>query len=119
MPNVREILELLRDRTDIRSYLLTGNTRAGARAKLTHYDLMQYFPDGAFAEDTGDRASIARRALDGERQFLSTVFGMAVTDAPRDVEAIEIVNLPAAADVGRSVHFAKGALAEELVQREG
>jgi phosphoglycolate phosphatase-like HAD superfamily hydrolase len=64
LPNVREILEHLSGRQDVRSYLLTGNTRAGARAKLTHYDLIQFLPDGAFAEDTGDRASIARRALD-------------------------------------------------------
>ena len=63
LPNVREILEHLAGRPDVRSYLLTGNTRAGARAKLTHYKLTEFFPDGAFAEDTGDRASIARRAL--------------------------------------------------------
>jgi hypothetical protein len=63
LPNVREILEQLRGRSDVRSYLLTGNTRGGARAKLTHYDVIQFFPDGAFAEDTGDRASIAQRAM--------------------------------------------------------
>jgi phosphoglycolate phosphatase-like HAD superfamily hydrolase len=62
-PNVREILEHLRDRGDVRSYLLTGNTRGGARAKLTYYGLMEFFPDGAFAEDAGDRSTIARRAL--------------------------------------------------------
>src|SRR5687767_6655855 len=31
LPNVREILERLRERVDVRSYLLTGNTRGGAR----------------------------------------------------------------------------------------
>jgi phosphoglycolate phosphatase len=62
-PNVREILEHLRDRGSVRSYLLTGNTRGGARAKLTYYGLMEFFPDGAFAEDAGDRSTIARRAL--------------------------------------------------------
>jgi phosphoglycolate phosphatase-like HAD superfamily hydrolase len=64
LPNVREILERLKDRDDIRSYLLTGNTRGGARAKLTHYDLFKYFPDGAFAEDASERSVIATRALD-------------------------------------------------------
>ena len=29
LPNVREILEALRGRSDVRSYLLTGNTRRG------------------------------------------------------------------------------------------
>src|SRR6185436_7378410 len=62
LPNVREILEHLTGRPDVRSYLLTGNTRAGATAKLTHYDLIRYLPDGAFAEDPGERATIASRA---------------------------------------------------------
>lgn len=62
-PNVREILEHLRERSDVRSYLLTGNTRGGARAKLTYYGLMEFFPDGAFAEDARDRSTIAHRAL--------------------------------------------------------
>ena len=63
LPNVREILEHLHRRSDVRSYLLTGNTRGGARAKLTHYRLSHFFPDGAFAEDAGERATIAARAL--------------------------------------------------------
>ena len=68
MPNVREMLEQLQGRDDVRSYLLTGNTRAGATAKLTHYDLMHFFPDGAFAEDTGERSTIAARALELARR---------------------------------------------------
>ena len=87
LPNVREILEHLEDRRDVRSYLLTGNTRAGARAKLTHYDLVQFFPDGAFAEDTGDRSTIARRALDLARRdgtvALDGVF--VIGDTPHDI----------------------------------
>jgi hypothetical protein len=51
----------MRGRSDVRSYLLTGNTRGGARAKLTHYNLFHYFLDGAFAEDAGARATIAAR----------------------------------------------------------
>jgi len=94
MPNVCEILERLRCRSDVRSYLLTGNTRAGAHAKLTHYNLLQYFPDGAFAEDTGDRASIARRALslarlngdvDAGRMFV-------IGDTPHDVECAKAID---------------------------
>ena len=69
------------------------NTRAGARAKLAHYNLLQYFPDGAFAEDVGDRASIAVRALDlakqggavdGDRVFV-------VGDTPHDVECARAI----------------------------
>ena len=68
LPNVREILDRVRPRSDVRSYLLTGNTRGGARAKLTHYGLFDYFPDGAFAEDAGERATIAARALELARR---------------------------------------------------
>ena len=94
MPNVREILEHLQGRSDVQSYLLTGNTRAGARAKLMHYDLMQYFPDGAFAEDTGDRASIARRALDLARQLgpVAEEKLFVIGDTPHDVECAGAIN---------------------------
>jgi len=93
MPNVREILECLRGRSDVRSYLLTGNTRAGALAKLTHYDLVQYFSEGAFAEDTGDRGSIARRALDLARQGGTIDEGrlFVIGDTPHDVECARAI----------------------------
>ena len=88
LPNVREILEHLRGRSDVRSYLLTGNTRAGAQAKLTHYELIQFFPDGAFAEDTGDRASIARRALDLARRGGTVAENgvFVIGDTPHDID---------------------------------
>jgi len=93
LPNVREILEHTTARADVRSYLLTGNTRGGARAKLAHYDLWKYFPDGAFAQDGGERASIAARAvelarrngpLDDERLFV-------IGDTPHDVHAANAI----------------------------
>jgi phosphoglycolate phosphatase-like HAD superfamily hydrolase len=95
LPNVREILEALRPRSDVRSYLLTGNTRAGARAKLTHYDLFKYFPDGAFAEDQGIRASIAARALELARQsgpvHEERIF--VIGDTPHDIEAADAIGV--------------------------
>lgn len=93
MPNVREILDATQNRSDLRSYLLTGNTRGGARAKLTHYDLWKYFPDGAFAEDTGDRASIAARAVAIARQNgpLSEERLFVIGDTPHDVHAANAI----------------------------
>ena len=93
LPNVREILEALRSRSDVRSYLLTGNTRAGARAKLTHYDLFKYFPDGAFAEDQGARASIAARAVELARRSGPVVDDrfFVIGDTPHDVEAANAI----------------------------
>ena len=94
LPNVREILEHLRGRSDVRSYLLTGNTRTGATAELTHYDLIHFFPDGAFAEDTGARASIASRALALARQA-GPVAGdrlFVIGDTPHDIECARAID---------------------------
>lgn len=94
LPNVREILERLRDRVDIRSFLLTGNTRGGARAKLTHYGLMEFFADGAFAEDTGDRSTIASRALHIARKAGPLAKGGAfvIGDTPHDIDCAKAID---------------------------
>jgi phosphoglycolate phosphatase-like HAD superfamily hydrolase len=93
LPNVRENLEHLAARGDVRSYLLTGNTRGGAHAKLTHYDLLRYFHDGAFAQDVRDRSTIAARALElarragpvaGDRVFV-------IGDTPHDIECANAI----------------------------
>jgi phosphoglycolate phosphatase-like HAD superfamily hydrolase len=93
LPNVREILEVLRVREDIRSYLLTGNTRRGARAQLTHYDRVKYFPDGAVAEDQGVRASIAARALELARRNgpVTEEQIFVIGDTPHDIEAADAI----------------------------
>jgi phosphoglycolate phosphatase-like HAD superfamily hydrolase len=62
LPGVKGVLEALEGRPDVLSLLLTGNTRAGARAKLAHYGLAEHLSDGAFSQDLGSRESIARRA---------------------------------------------------------
>jgi phosphoglycolate phosphatase-like HAD superfamily hydrolase len=95
LDNVREILEYLAaERPDVRSYLLTGNTRAGARAKLTYYNLFQFFPDGAFAEDTGARAGIASRALELAKKAgpigEETIF--VIGDTPHDIECAKAID---------------------------
>jgi phosphoglycolate phosphatase len=63
MPGVVEILEELEQRQNVVSLLLTGNTPAGAAAKLRHYGLDGYFAGGAFCVDGDNRSEIARRAL--------------------------------------------------------
>jgi phosphoglycolate phosphatase len=93
LPNVREILEQLESRVDVRSYLLTGNTRGGARAKLTHYRLMHFFPDGAFAEDAGDRATIAARALELAKRAgpVADEAVFVIGDTPHDVQCANAI----------------------------
>jgi phosphoglycolate phosphatase len=63
LPNVRENLEALSSRDDVVNMLLTGNIAGGARAKLEHYGLWQFFgAGGAFSVEGADRSGIARRA---------------------------------------------------------
>ncbi len=77
LPNVRAILDDLVNDPNVVSLLLTGNTAAGARAKLTHYDLIDDFrledgaPSGAFCADgddrDADRAARPRRGVGRDR----------------------------------------------------
>ena len=63
LPGVRDLLEHLRNVEGIAMGLLTGNVRDGARYKLSHYGLWDYFPFGAFADGIHDRDDVARSAL--------------------------------------------------------
>jgi phosphoglycolate phosphatase-like HAD superfamily hydrolase len=110
LPNVKGILDRAAARPDVRSYLLTGNTRSGARAKLTHYELSSYFPDGAFAEDPGARADIAARALVLARRDGPVTPGDAfvIGDTPHDIECANAIGV-------RTIAVATGGYsAEEL-----
>jgi phosphoglycolate phosphatase len=82
MPNVRENLEALAARDDVVSMLLTGNVEGGARAKLAHYGLSEFFEEtgGAFCVEGSDRSSIARRALE-----LAARHGGEVPDGSRTI----------------------------------
>jgi phosphoglycolate phosphatase len=95
LKNVREVLEHLRTRSDVRSYLLTGNTRGGARAKLTHYGLIDFFPAGAFAEDTRERSTIAERAMILAREAgpLAADDAFVIGDTPHDIECANAIGV--------------------------
>ena len=90
LPGVREILDVTRDRDDVLSVLLTGNTAAGARAKLEHYELDGYFTGGAFADGTQDRPAIARRAFEiaeTKIEGLEPRQAFVIGDTPHDIHA--------------------------------
>jgi phosphoglycolate phosphatase len=64
LEGVVDILDDLGKRSDLALYLLTGNTEAGAGAKLRHYGLDRYFQaGGAFCDGRDGRSEIARRAI--------------------------------------------------------
>ena len=70
LPGVRELLEALHAKPDVRLSLATGNFRRGAELKLSYYGLWQYFDDGVFGEACEDRAeliAVAKRELTERR----------------------------------------------------
>ena len=100
LPNVREILEALRQRRDVYSMLLTGNTRAGARAKLSYYGLAEFFQAGAFSDGFSERTAIAHRALARARELAGEVHAdrlYVVGDTPHDVECAQAIGARAIA----------------------
>jgi phosphoglycolate phosphatase-like HAD superfamily hydrolase len=118
LDSVREILEYLRaHRPDVHSMLLTGNTAAGARAKLTYYGLQEFFEGGAFSEDQGPRAGIATRALSAIRDlFPETAIEPAqlfvVGDTPHDIECARAIG-------ARTIAVASGVYKAPELQSHG
>jgi phosphoglycolate phosphatase-like HAD superfamily hydrolase len=109
MPGVREALESLAARDDVLNLLLTGNTEAGARAKLEHYGLGEFFAaGGAFCVGPGDRAEIAVRALPMANGADAYVIG----DTPADIACGKGIG-------ARTIAVATGAFsAEQLAEHE-
>lgn len=63
LPGVREVLQQIRGHSSIAQGLLTGNMERGARAKLAHHGLWDYFPFGAFADDSEHRNELGPHAV--------------------------------------------------------
>lgn len=55
LPGIVEMLDILKARPDCVLALLTGNLERGAKLKLSHYGLWNYFEFGAYADDHHDR----------------------------------------------------------------
>ena len=62
LPGVAELLERLAARTDVVLGLCTGNTRAGAFAKLRSTGIDGYFAGGGFGDRHEDRVDVTREA---------------------------------------------------------
>jgi phosphoglycolate phosphatase len=116
LPGVEAVLDALRDREDVTLLLLTGNTRAGALAKLAHYELGAYFSGGAFCGDRDDRETIARRAIEvaadvlGARPDPETLH--VIGDTPHDVHCGKAIG-------SRTVAVASGQYSAEVLRACG
>lgn len=98
LPGVREVLERLVQRSDLRLGLLTGNWRRGALAKLSRFRLEHYFPFGAFGDDGTERASLLPVALRRAERDTGLRFDPAQTvivgDSPLDVACGQAHGVP-------------------------
>jgi phosphoglycolate phosphatase len=63
LPGVRTLLDTLAVREDIFLALLTGNCEQGARIKLEHFDLWEFFRGGAYGDDVADRNALFGMAM--------------------------------------------------------
>ena len=112
LDGVKDILQHFRQsRPDIHSMLLTGNTAAGAQAKLAHYGLDEFFEGGSFSSDSGPRAGIAARALSAVRaRFPEAAIHpghvFVVGDTPHDIHCAHAID-------ARSVAVASGVYTRE------
>ena len=116
LPGVRTLLDTLAVREDIFLALLTGNCEQGARIKLEHFDLWQFFRGGAYGDDVADR---------------NALFGVAMTRAfecgvapvrPHDVMVIgdTVLDVACAKAAGaRSVAVATGPSGVGALQAAG
>jgi phosphoglycolate phosphatase-like HAD superfamily hydrolase len=100
-PGVIGLLPLLAGRRDVVLGLLTGNVRAGARAKLGHFGLWDYFPCGGFGDGHHDRDDVARSAVADVRRHLGREVDPAdvwvIGDTPLDVKCARAVGAKAVA----------------------
>jgi len=94
MPGFPPLLEALSQREGVRVGLATGNFSEAAWMKLEHYGIREYFLDGAFGEESLDRAEMLRAGI---RRFAGDI-------PPRDVVI-----------VGDTPHDVASALANGLV----
>jgi phosphoglycolate phosphatase-like HAD superfamily hydrolase len=101
LPGIAALLEELQARDDVRVGLLTGNYRAGARAKLGHFGLFDYFPFGGFGDLHLDRDDVAREALAAARQHCNGSVCpdrvWVVGDTPLDVRCARAIGARAVA----------------------
>ncbi len=95
LPGVREILEAAHQHPDVQQGLLTGNMEVGARTKLGYFDLWDYFPFGAFADDSSQRNDLGPHALRRAIAHTGHTFEPAnvwiIGDTPHDIACGKVI----------------------------
>jgi phosphoglycolate phosphatase-like HAD superfamily hydrolase len=101
LPGIEPLLQSLVARGDVALGLLTGNMHEGARIKLSHYRLWNYFQFGAYGDVHFDRDDIAREAIRVVQSQVAADFApdriWVVGDTPFDVRCARAIGARAIA----------------------
>jgi phosphoglycolate phosphatase-like HAD superfamily hydrolase len=95
LPGIEPLLTRLHPRPGVVLGLLTGNIRSGAKHKLGHFGLWDYFACGGFGDDHFERDDVARTAVAEVRAHLGrdidTGDVWVIGDTPLDVQCARAV----------------------------
>lgn len=101
LPGVNAVLQELKGRPNVVLGLLTGNIRTGARTKLGHFGLWDYFACGGFGDEHFDRDDVARMALSEVRSHTGRDIDptdiWVIGDTPLDVKCARAIGAKAIA----------------------
>lgn len=91
LPSIQNILTELKEQDDCLSLLLTGNSRTGAKIKLVHFGLAEYFDfeHSAFCNGRGERSAIAEQGLHNTQKINTGSEPLkiyVIGDTPHDIE---------------------------------
>lgn len=94
-PGIAELLGRLHGRSDVTLGLLTGNVRQGARHKLGHFGLWDFFVCGGFGDEHYERDDVARKAVAEVTAHLGRAVGQdevwVIGDTPLDVQCARAI----------------------------
>jgi len=95
LPGILPLLDALKADPRVALALLTGNLERGARLKLTHYGVWEYFEFGAYADDDADRDKLGPYAQSRARARHGIEFAPKRTfvlgDTPHDIACGKII----------------------------
>jgi phosphoglycolate phosphatase-like HAD superfamily hydrolase len=95
LPGVKALLDTAAARADVSQGLLTGNIDRGAKAKLIHHGLWDYFPFGAFANDSELRNDLGPFAMRRATAHTGVTFApeqvWIIGDTPHDIECGKVI----------------------------
>ncbi|MEO8045140.1 MAG: HAD family hydrolase [Spartobacteria bacterium] len=116
LPGVQELLLRLRERPKNVLGLLTGNLERGAKLKLSHYGLWDFFEFGAFADDHHERNELGPFAQRRARERHAIDFASAeidvIGDTPHDIACGKAIG-------ARTIAVATGSFTrEQLAEHE-